>query len=133
MKRNAVLLVAFSVVAALASARAQEGEDRKADHRRDERKEEVRPDHRPVNPGRHEVDRRHVVVRERPPALRREIRGIAPSPRHIWIAGNWTWSGRWVWTPGRWMLPPRERAPWVAGHWVVVQGGWSWVEGKWGK
>lgn len=73
-----------------------------------------------------------VVVRVGPPAARVEVRGVAPSPRHVWCGGYWQWSGRdHVWVAGSWQLPPRHRAHWVDGHWRHTRGGWYWVPGHW--
>jgi len=42
-----------------------------------------------------------------PPALKFESPPPAPSPRHQWIAGYWSWQGnQYVWIPGHWELPP---------------------------
>jgi hypothetical protein len=74
-----------------------------------------------------------VYVRIGPPAPVVETRIVAPSPRHVWIAGYHRWDGRaYVWVPGRWELPPSHRAAWVPGHWVHHRrNGWYWVEGHW--
>lgn len=72
-----------------------------------------------------------VVVRSPPPAEREEVVTAAPSPEHLWIKGNWHWSGReYVWTPGRWEIR-RAGAVWQAGRWRESGGGWVWVEGRW--
>ena len=48
-----------------------------------------------------------VYVRIAPPAVVRETRSGAPSPRHVWIAGYQRWDGHaYVWVPGRWESPP---------------------------
>ena len=74
-----------------------------------------------------------VYVRVGPPAPIAEIRVVAPSPRHVWIAGYHRWDGgAYVWTPGRWELPPAHHTGWVAGHWVHHgSNGWYWNEGRW--
>ncbi|KAA0253527.1 MAG: hypothetical protein EDX89_14040 [Acidobacteria bacterium] len=73
-----------------------------------------------------------VTVRVAPPAARVEVRGVAPSPRHVWVGGYWSWSGSaHVWVAGKWSLPPRGRARWVEGHWKHVPAGWVWVPGHW--
>ncbi|HEY5408891.1 MAG TPA: hypothetical protein VIJ92_17505 [Ginsengibacter sp.] len=66
-----------------------------------------------------------VVVRARP---------VAPSPRHVWIDGEWVWRGnQYVYTEGRWMLPAYRGARWIRGHWKQNprRGGWYWVPGHW--
>ena len=73
-----------------------------------------------------------VAVKVGPPAARVEVRGVAPSPRHVWVGGYWRWNGSaHVWVAGGWYVPPRHRAVWVDGHWRKVPGGWDWVSGHW--
>jgi WXXGXW repeat (2 copies) len=48
------------------------------------------------------------------------------------INGYHRWDGSaYVWAPGRWEMPPRPHAHWVAHHWVHRNGGWVMVEGHW--
>jgi hypothetical protein len=74
-----------------------------------------------------------VYVEIAPPAPIVEVRAVAPSPYHVWIAGYHRWEGgRYVWVPGHYEVPPRHRSYWVAGHWVEHRHhGWYWVEGHW--
>lgn len=73
-----------------------------------------------------------VVVKIAPPHAVVEHRVVAPSPRHVWIAGYHRWDGHaYVWVPGRWELPPREHAVWVAPRWEHRNGGYVFVEGRW--
>ena len=73
-----------------------------------------------------------VVVKIAPPHAIVEHRAVAPSGRHVWIAGYHRWDGHaYVWTPGRWELPPREHAVWVAPRWEHRNGGYVFVEGRW--
>ena len=74
-----------------------------------------------------------VYVRIAPPAPVVEVRAVAPSPRHVWIAGYHRWDGAaYVWVPGRWELPPAPGRVWVAGHWGHhTTNGYYWVEGHW--
>jgi hypothetical protein len=73
-----------------------------------------------------------VVVRVAPPAPIVEVRPVAPSPRHVWIDGYHRWDGRrYVWTPGRWAMPPRRGGVWVPGHWDRRPGGYIWIGGRW--
>lgn len=72
-----------------------------------------------------------LVVRVPPPAVRIEVRGAAPSPDHVWIAGHWAWEGRWVWVSGRWAVPPRGHGRWEPGRWERRRRGWVWIEGRW--
>jgi hypothetical protein len=66
-----------------------------------------------------------VVVRTRP---------LAPSPRHMWIDGEWVWrNNQYVYTEGRWILPAYPGARWIPGHWKFNRhrGGWLWIPGHW--
>jgi hypothetical protein len=73
-----------------------------------------------------------VYVRVAPPAAIVETRVIAPSPHHVWIAGNHRWDGAaYVWVPGRWELPPTGYRVWVEGRWAHHHDGYYWVEGHW--
>jgi hypothetical protein len=73
-----------------------------------------------------------VYVPAPPPPPVVEVVGVAPGPRHVWIAGYHRWDGRaYVWVPGRWVVRPRARTVWVAGHWAQHRRGWYWVRGHW--
>ena len=73
-----------------------------------------------------------VFVRIAPPAPIVERRGPPPGAGYVWITGYHRWDGNaYVWTPGRWEVPPRRHAHWVAHHWVHRRGGWVFVEGRW--
>jgi hypothetical protein len=75
-----------------------------------------------------------VIVESEPPPPRNEVivYESRPSHDHIWIAGNWSWHGRWVWTNGHW-----ERSPhgpgyhWQSGVWTNRGGHWHWTVGVW--
>ncbi|HWP93036.1 MAG TPA: hypothetical protein VNN20_12655 [Thermodesulfobacteriota bacterium] len=67
-----------------------------------------------------------------PPALRVEEAGPTPSTTHVWIPGHWDWNGYdWVWTAGKWELPPSSSSVWVSGHWKWDGVNWVWVPGHW--
>src|ERR1051326_7655425 len=75
-----------------------------------------------------------IVVTEPPPEPRKEIVGVAPDERQVWVAGYWVRSGgRWVWVPGHWEVRPRAGAMWVPGHWDKDPSGrgWLWTPGHW--
>lgn len=74
---------------------------------------------------------RRVVVRSRPPAVVRERVTVRPSARHVWVGGHWGWHDRWVWAPGRWVIPPQPAAVWVPGHWDETPEGFVWEPGHW--
>jgi hypothetical protein len=76
--------------------------------------------------------KRVVVVHRRPPSPRVEVRHVAPSRTHVWVAGRWDWRGNdFVWISGAWVLPPRPQAVWAPGHWEHARGGWVWIDGHW--
>jgi hypothetical protein len=56
----------------------------------------------------------------------------APSPRHVWIDGEWVWNNNgFSWKPGYWILRDPHRN-WVRGYWHQRQdGGWYWIGGHW--
>jgi hypothetical protein len=71
---------------------------------------------------------KYVTVRPVPPVY---ARPMAPSPRHIWIDGDWAWrGGAYVYTNGYW-VEPRPGFIWVTGHWNARRGRWNWVPGRW--
>ena len=73
-----------------------------------------------------------IVVKVRPPISIHEHRPIAPSRRHVWVAGYHRWDGRaYVWEPGHWVVPPREHAVWVAPRWRHRHDGYVFVQGYW--
>jgi WXXGXW repeat (2 copies) len=73
-----------------------------------------------------------VVVKLKPPAMKVEHRPDRPSPQHVWIGGYHRWDGgAYVWEPGRWEVPPREHAVWVAPRWEHRNGGYVFVAGRW--
>ena len=73
-----------------------------------------------------------VRVRVAPPPLRVEVRPVAPSAAHVWVAGNWAWrGGRHVWIPGAWALAPRPGHVWVEPRWVQESAQWVFYEGYW--
>ncbi len=73
-----------------------------------------------------------VVIKTAPPRAIVEQRGVAPSADHVWIGGYHRWDGTsYVWTPGRWEVPPHPHAVWVAPRYVHRDGGYVFVEGRW--
>ena len=55
-----------------------------------------------------------------------------PSPKHVWIAGYWTYrDNHYVWIAGRWELPPRDGAVWVAPRWQQEGNAYRYYEGYW--
>jgi len=72
-----------------------------------------------------------IVVKVAPPALRVEHRPDRPGPNYVWVGGYHRWDGNaYVWEPGKWEVPPREHAVWVAPRWQHRNGGYVFVEGR---
>ena len=70
------------------------------------------------------------VVRERPTEVV-YVRPAPPSRDHVWISGDWVWTGgRYAWHEGHWERR-REGRVWIDGHWQSNHGGWKWVPGHW--
>ncbi|SRR5579883_821951 len=73
-----------------------------------------------------------IVVRVGPPAPVFEHRLVRPGPGYVWIGGYHRWDGRaYVWVPGRWELPPRPHAVWIAPRWEHRHDGYYFREGRW--
>jgi hypothetical protein len=75
-----------------------------------------------------------VFVRVAPPRPVVEHVVRRPGPGYVRVGGHYGWSGRaYVWGPGRWMVPPRPAAVWVAPRWAYVPArkGYVFVAGFW--
>jgi hypothetical protein len=72
-----------------------------------------------------------VVVAQPPPPPPMETVVIAPGPNYVWIGGEWTWNGRWIWVAGHWGYPPYPHAVWVRGYWHEGPHGWHRQAGHW--
>jgi WXXGXW repeat (2 copies) len=72
-----------------------------------------------------------VVPYAPPPPQYEAVPPPPPGPAMVWTPGYWTWAGRWVWVPGRYVVRPYSRAVWVPGQWIFRHGGWVWVPGHW--
>jgi hypothetical protein len=73
-----------------------------------------------------------VVVRVAPPRAVVEHRDVRPSRNHVWIAGYHRWDGNaYVWEKGRWEVPPKPHAKWVAPRWNHRKDGYVFAEGHW--
>ena len=67
-----------------------------------------------------------------PPALQQEaVPPPPPGPAMVWTPGYWSWAGRWVWVPGRYLARPYRHAVWVPGHWRPRGPTWVWIPGHW--
>jgi len=72
-----------------------------------------------------------IVVRVRPVAPRVRVHPMAPSPRHIWIEGEWVGRGRdYQWQDGYWVTP-RRGYRYSNGYWTNTRRGYVWVPGRW--
>ncbi len=60
------------------------------------------------------------------------LRPPAPSPRHIWVNGEWVWqNNNYIYQTGYWTIPERDHI-WMKGHWAQWPNGeWYWVKGYW--
>ena len=73
-----------------------------------------------------------IFVKIQPVAPRFE-RPPAPSRNHVWVEGEWEWSGdHYVRKEGYWVVP-RPHEVWVTGHWKRAYGGWAWAPGHWSR
>ncbi len=73
-----------------------------------------------------------IFVKEAPPPPREEPTPPPPSPEYKWIPGYWTSrDGRQEWVSGRWEVPPRTSATWVAPRWERRGDGYVFIEGYW--
>ena len=78
------------------------------------------------------VQAAEIVVGVKPPRLLVERRPVRPTAGHVWIGGYHRWDGHaYVWEPGRWDLPPRPHAVWVAPRWEHRSNGYVLIEGRW--
>jgi len=72
-----------------------------------------------------------VYVTNPPPPPPAETLIVSPGPDFVWVGGEWTWNGRWVWMAGHWDFPPRPHAMWVRGYWDRGPHGWHQSPGHW--
>ena len=74
-----------------------------------------------------------VIVREAPPPPRDEPPPPPPpSGSYTWVPGYWSIrDGRQEWVPGRYEMPPRAEATWVAPRWERRADGYVFVDGYW--
>lgn len=77
------------------------------------------------------AQRIYVKVQPAAPVV---TRPPAPSPKHVWVEGEWiVENNNYVWKPGYWALPPRAGEIWIKGHWAREKGGSYWIPGHWRK
>jgi len=72
------------------------------------------------------------VIKVRPVAPVVRVHPLCPSPRHVWVNGEYIWRGdRYEYIEGYWGLPPEHRNHWIDGRWRHRRGGWIWIPGHW--
>ncbi len=72
-----------------------------------------------------------VYVKVRP-SITIGTRPARPSPRHVWVAGEWnSEGGRYSYKEGRWAEPPQHHKRYTEGHWSHTRRGYVWVPGRW--
>lgn len=72
-----------------------------------------------------------TVLAAAPPPTPAETVLVAPGPNYVWVDGEWTWNGGWVWLSGHWIVPPYPHAVWVHGGWIRGPHGYRRVPGHW--
>ena len=78
------------------------------------------------------VTRDVIVVKEAPPPPRDEAPPPPPSASYSWVPGYWSIrDGRQEWVSGRYEMPPRSGATWVAPRWERRSDGYVFVDGYW--
>jgi len=66
-----------------------------------------------------------IVVKQRPQR---------PSPRHVWVSGEWNYNnGNYQYSDGYWSEPRRGQRRYSEGHWQHGRHGWRWVPGGWNR
>ena len=79
----------------------------------------------PPRPGR-------LYVERRPPPVRYEVLGVAPSRSAVWVGGYWRWErGDYAWVPGRWEVPGAGFRSWSPSRWAYDRRGWYFIDGHW--
>ena len=76
-----------------------------------------------------------VIPKEPPPPPPRgagQEDSRAPRVGMVGVPGYYTWlRGKYLWAPGRWVVPPRRGAIWIPPKWNRHRGGYAFVEGRW--
>ncbi|MFZ1263699.1 MAG: hypothetical protein WAT34_09320 [Chitinophagaceae bacterium] len=70
-----------------------------------------------------------VIIR---PSITIGVRPPQPSPRHVWVSGEWNSNGgRYDYREGYWSEPRSKRHRYSEGHWRHSRRGYVWVPGRW--
>jgi WXXGXW repeat (2 copies) len=73
-----------------------------------------------------------VTAPTAPPPPQAENPPPSPGPSYVWNQGHWSWDGaQYVWTLGRYVVPPTTVARWTPGYWQQGPNGWVWIDGSW--
>ena len=74
-----------------------------------------------------------LAIELEPPAPRAEEVPAPPHEDAVWVAGYWSWTGvRYVWLPGRHVRRPGSGLYWYPGGYVLRDGRYVYVVGRWG-
>ena len=66
------------------------------------------------------------------PSITIGTRPPPPSPRHVWVSGEWHSNGdRYDYKEGYWSEPQSHRRRYREGHWSHTRRGYVWIEGRW--
>ena len=67
-----------------------------------------------------------------PPPMVNEVIVTAPSPRHVWVPGYYSYnSGSYVFVNGYYSVPPRGRTAYTQGSWQNTPKGYKRSRGYW--
>ena len=72
------------------------------------------------------------IVATGPPPMVDEVYVVAPSPRHVWTPGYYSYNnGNYVFVNGSYHIPPRGRTTYVQGGWQKTAKGYKRQKGHW--
>jgi hypothetical protein len=72
------------------------------------------------------------LIATTPPPPVMEIVVVAPSPRHVWVPGYYTYrSGTYIQVQGSYQIPPRGRTSYSQGQWQNTPKGYKRGRGHW--
>ena len=72
------------------------------------------------------------VVATGPPPMANEVIVVAPSPRHVWVSGYYSYNrGNYVYNDGYYRVPPRGRTSYTQGNWRNTPKGYKRDKGHW--
>jgi hypothetical protein len=74
----------------------------------------------------------YVVATGPPPPMMNEVIVVAPSPRHVWMPGYYSYNrGNYVFINGSYGIPPRGRTTYIQGGWRNTPRGYRRDKGHW--